>query len=227
MYGAIIMKKWDWLRDYMHKHNISQQQAADALKWKKPRISELLCSKRDLPVDKVFLAARFFNLDLEQLTKYNSGFSDEIPGTAHATPALPEQSGTFYVDIIDASQSKGLGLNAAPVGRQPFNAFLLKSLQLDEASRLKIIIARGDAMSPTINDKDIVLVNTEITRPENDGLYLFDIQGELFIKRLSFNEFDHSASIISDNGLYPPVIVTELKKLSCLGKILAVCKTLR
>lgn len=221
------MKKWDWLRDYMRRHNISQQQAADALQWKKPRISELLCGKRDLPVDKVFPAARFFNLDLEQLTKYNSGFSDEIPETDGTAPALSEQNGMFYVDIIDASQSKGSGLNTTPVGRQPFNAFLLKQLQLSDTSRLKIIIARGDAMSPTINDKDIVLVDTEITKPKNDGLYLFDIQGELFIKRLSFNEFEHSASIISDNGLYPPVFITELQKLSCLGKILAVCKTLR
>lgn len=221
------MKKWDWLRDYMRRHNISQQQAADALKWKKPRISELLCGKRDLPVDKVFPASRFFNLDLEQLTKYNSGFSDEIPGTAGSAPTLSEQNGMFYVDIIDASQSKGSGLNTAPVGRQPFNAFLLKQLQLSDTSRLKIIIARGDAMSPTINDKDIVLVDTQITKPKNDGLYLFDVQGELFIKRLSFNEFEHSASIISDNGLYPPVFITELQKLSCLGKILAVCKTLR
>lgn len=221
------MKKWDWLRNYMSEHNISQQQAAEALQWKKPRISELLCSKRDLPVDKVFLAARFFNLNLEQLTKYNSGFSDEIPETADSVPATLEQNDMFYVDVIDASQSKGLGLNAAPIGRQPFTAFFLEQMQLDDASKLKIIIARGDAMSPTINDKDIVLVNTAITKPENDGLYLFDIQGELFIKRLSFNEFDYTASIISDNSLYPPVIVTELKKLACLGKILAVCKTLR
>ncbi len=221
------MKKWDWLRNYMREHNISQQQAADALQWKKPRISELLCGKRDLPVDKVFLAACFFNLDLEQLTKYNSGFSDEIPETSGSKPSLSEQNGTFYVDIIDASQSNGFGLNSAPIARQPFNTFLLKQMHLTDASQLKIIIARGDAMSPTINDKDIVLVNTAVTKPENDGLYLFDIQGELFIKRLSFNEFNHSASIISDNSLYPPVIVSDLKKLSCLGKILAVCKTLR
>ncbi len=68
------MNKWEWLRKYMKQNNISQGEAAEALQWKKTRISELLCGKRDLPVDKVFLAARFFNLNLEDLTKYNSNF---------------------------------------------------------------------------------------------------------------------------------------------------------
>ncbi|MCI5545117.1 MAG: LexA family transcriptional regulator [Azospirillum sp.] len=220
------MKKWDWLRNYMREQNISQQEAAEALQWKKTRISELLCGKRDLPVDKVFLAARFFNLNLEQLTKYNSGYSDDIPEQFETLPAQRQIENMFFVDIIDASKSKGKGLETAPIGRQPFNENLSNILSLPKSHALKIIIARGDAMMPTINDKDIVLVDISITKPENDGLYLFDIQGELFIKRLAFNEFDHSATIISDNQLYPPIMVSDLSKLFCLGKILAVCKAI-
>ena len=99
------MKKWDWLRNYMREQNISQQEAAEALQWKKTRISELLCGKRDLPVDKVFLAARFFNLNLEQLTKYNSGYSDDIPEQFETLPAQRQIENMFFVYIIDASKS--------------------------------------------------------------------------------------------------------------------------
>ena len=73
--------KWTWLKEYMQKNNISQGEVADALQWQKTRVSELLGGKRDFPVNKVFPAARFFNLDLEEFTKYNSGFSREIPST--------------------------------------------------------------------------------------------------------------------------------------------------
>lgn len=85
------MSKWKWLRDYMRQNKISQQDAAEALNWKKPRISELLCGKRDLPVDKVLPAAQFFNLDLEALTKFNSGFSNEIPQPTQKSSTTDEQ----------------------------------------------------------------------------------------------------------------------------------------
>lgn len=68
--------KWTWLKEYMQKNNISQGEVADALQWQKTRVSELLGGKRDFPVNKVFPAARFFNLDLEEFTKYNSGFPE-------------------------------------------------------------------------------------------------------------------------------------------------------
>lgn len=82
-------------------------------------------------------------------------------------------------------------------------------------------------MLPTICDKDIAIVDTSITKPEYDGIYLFDLQGELFIKRLCFNKFEHNAQIISDNPLYPSITINNLNKLSCLGKVVAILKILK
>lgn len=218
------MQNWEWLRERMHKLGISQKDAAEALQWKKTRISELLCGKRDLPVDKVFLAARFFNLDLEQLTKYNSGFSDKIPQEYNKLPKSIEQTRITFVDVIDASTVKGRGLGTPPVAKQPITDEIIKLIPSLKGKKLKLLIANGDAMSPTINDRDIVLIDINIKKPNKDGLYLFDLHGELFIKRIVFNEFENSAQIISDNPLYPPIEVTDLSKLHCLGKINAVCK---
>ena len=214
------MKKWDWLKDLMQKNNINQQQAADALQWKKPRISELLGSKRDLPVNKVFLAARFFNLDLEELTKYNSGFSDEIPHTSGDKLPILQKNNYINIEITDSSPQK----RNQPAKYLPISEELLQYFGFAPAKALKLIIVSGDAMSPTLNDRDIAAVDTSITKPQNDGMYLFEISGELFIKRLRFNRFDETADIVSDNSFYPPITVSDLDKLSCLGKVVAVGK---
>ncbi len=220
------MNKWEWLRKYMKQNNISQGEAAEALQWKKTRISELLCGKRDLPVDKVFLAARFFNLNLEDLTKYNSNFSNKIPEKASKLPQEVEQSKITFVDVVDASNAKGRGLKAPPLAQQPFSDDIIKLTPMLKGKKLKLVIASGDAMSPTINDRDVVLVDTSVTKPNHDGLFLFDLHGELFIKRLVFNEFENTARIVSDNSLYPPIEIKDFSKLKCLGKINAICKVI-
>ncbi|MBP5398914.1 MAG: helix-turn-helix domain-containing protein [Alphaproteobacteria bacterium] len=217
-------QKWKWLRDYMQKHNINQQQVADALQWKKPRISELLSGKRDLPVTKVFLASRFFNLDLEELTKYNTGLSKKIPSAKGNIVLDNKISQIAYIDVIDSANTKGKSLKNTVIDQVPFSAAFAQQLNISETSNLKIIIASGDSMSPTINDRDLVLVNTSINTPQNNGLYLFNIKDELFIKRLSLDKFSGSADIISDNNFYPPIKINNIKKLSCLGKIIFVCK---
>ena len=106
-------QKWQWLRIYMQEHNINQQQVADALQWKKTRISELLSGKRDLPVTKVFPAARFFNLDLEELTKYNTGLSKKIPSFKGQITQHKQISELAYIDIIDSANIKGKSLKNA------------------------------------------------------------------------------------------------------------------
>lgn len=223
LYGK-MSNKWEWLRNYMKQNNISQSDAAEALQWQKPRISELLCGKRNLPVDKVFLAATFFDLNLEELTKYNSGFSNKIPCKANKLPAIVENSKITFVDVLDSSSANGRGLKASPVAKQPFTDDIIKLIPVLKGKKLKLVIASGDAMSPTINDRDIVLVDTSITKPHNDGLFLFDLHGELFIKRLVLNEFENTARIVSDNSLYPPIDIRDFSKLVCLGKISAICK---
>ena len=216
--------KWQWLRIYMQEHNINQQQVADALQWKKTRISELLSGKRDLPVTKVFPAARFFNLDLEELTKYNTGLSKKVPAFKDKIAQNKQISELAYIDIIDSANIKGKSLKDAIIDQIPFNTSFAQQLKVTNVAALKIIIASGDAMSPTINDRDLVLVDTSINSPQNNGLYLFNIQDELFIKRLSLDKFSGCADIISDNNLYPPIKINNIKKLSCLGKIIFVCK---
>jgi phage repressor protein C with HTH and peptisase S24 domain len=217
--------KWTWLKEYMQKHNISQGDVAEALKWQKTRVSELLCGKRDFPVNKVFPAARFFNLDLEELTKYNSGFTKEIPSTDGKKPQKPQKE-LVKVEIVNPSGSEK-EVSFQTIGQQLITDDIFKILTSSSPENLKAMIARGDSMQPTINDGDLIWVDLSVKIPVTDGLYLFALKGEVFIKRLQLDNFNHSAAIISDNPLYPPISINKPDKISTLGKIVSVTKAYR
>lgn len=221
------MNKWNWLKEYMQKNNISQSEVADALQWQKTRISELLCGKRDFPVNKVFLAAKFFNLDLEELTKYNSGFSKEVPSINGKKNVNKNMIEMADIEILDTANTYGKELAIPPIGKQAISLNVLKQITNAKAKDIKIIITHGDAMQPTINDGDIAWIDISIIKPQFDGLYLFSIKGDLFIKRICFDEFNNSASILSDNKLYPAIKIDNPSKVVVLGKVIAITKMLR
>lgn len=218
--------KWTWLKEYMQKNNISQGEVADALQWQKTRVSELLGGKRDFPVNKVFPAARFFNLDLEEFTKYNSGFSREIPSTDGKRPQKQATADMVKIDIVNP-----FGGEKEPVfqtvGQQLISEDVFRVLTPAAPDSVKAMIARGDAMQPTVSDGDLIWVDVSVKTPTSDGLYLFALKGEVFVKRLQLDNFNHSAAIISDNPLYPPIGISKPDKLSTLGKVISVTKIYR
>lgn len=218
--------KWTWLREYMQKNNITQGDVAEALKWQKTRVSELLGGKRDFPVNKVFPAAKFFNLDLEELTKYNSGYSKEIPSTEGRKPEKRENGELIQIDIVSPIE-KNSEIVFQTIGEQLLSESILKKITLSYPENIKILIAHGDSMIPTVNDNDLIWVDTSLKFAAGDGLYLFAINQEIFVKRLQIDNFNQTATIISDNPLYPPINISKPEKISTLGKVIAVTKCYR
>lgn len=69
---------------------------------------------------------------------------------------------------------------------------------------LKVFITRGDSMSPTIEDKEPILVNTAEKIP-NDGHIFIIRSGEItWVKRIQ-RQLDGAMLLISDNKAYPPM----------------------
>ena len=58
----------------------------------------------------------------------------------------------------------------------------------------------GDSMEPTLKNKDIVLVNTQMKQPIKEGIYIIRDQDSLLIKRIQ--KIGNILKIISDNKLY-------------------------
>lgn len=65
---------------------------------------------------------------------------------------------------------------------------------------LALVTVAGDSMEPTIHDGDIVVIDRSVRVIERDGVYIFTLGSETFIKRLQ--RMPNSILVNSDNPLY-------------------------
>jgi phage repressor protein C with HTH and peptisase S24 domain len=71
---------------------------------------------------------------------------------------------------------------------------------------LKLFKASGDSMENTIEDGNILLVDTSRTDYHNGGIYVLTINNDWFVKRLRL-KINGDLEIISDNPKYDPEIL--------------------
>lgn len=89
-----------------------------------------------------------------------------------------------------------------------------------DLSKYRVLPVSGDSMSPTINDGDLVFVDTNVTSYQTNGIYVIIWHGRLLIKRLRASLSSGKIEIASDNeSAYPTESVSpeELNKLHICG----------
>lgn len=86
--------------------------------------------------------------------------------------------------------------------------------------KIQVITARGDSMEPTIEDGDVMFVDTAIEAFEGDGLYLLWYIDGLKAKRLQ-STVGGGLMIISDNSSYQTETVRgeDLNAVRIIGRI--------
>lgn len=131
---------------------------------------------------------------------------------------LSEQDRTddfAYVPVLDVAASAGTGLLVSEETVQEvigFDSHWLRS-QLNTSPReLSIITVQGDSMAPTLLDGDLIFVDHQVT-DWRDGIYVFQMDGDLLIKRLQRLP-GGTVSVISDNPKFPPFTV-DLNNPAC------------
>jgi len=98
-----------------------------------------------------------------------------------------------------------------------------QGLSYSKLENLAIITGDGDSMSPTFSDGDSLLVDRGITEIRTDAIYVFTLDGDLFIKRLQ-RMTGGSLRMISDNSAYPPIMIegAALEKVHIQARVLLV-----
>ncbi|MNR36204.1 Peptidase S24-like protein [compost metagenome] len=78
-------------------------------------------------------------------------------------------------------------------------------------------------METTFRDGDSLLVDRGITHIRTEAIYVFTLDGDLFIKRLQ-RMGKGSLRMISDNPVYPAMIIegTHLEKVHIQARVLLV-----
>lgn len=72
---------------------------------------------------------------------------------------------------------------------------------------ISMITVPTDSMEPTIGKGDIVFIDTRINCYNGEGIYIFDLDGETYIKRLQKMPFQGILAL-SDNDKYKPIPIS-------------------
>lgn len=70
--------------------------------------------------------------------------------------------------------------------------------EITSTKNLATMTAKGNSMSPTFNEGDILIVDTGVTEVAIDGIYVFSINNNLYVKTIR-RMLDGKLSISSDN----------------------------
>ncbi|NIC29325.1 XRE family transcriptional regulator [Serratia plymuthica] len=156
--------------------------------------------------------------------------SDELDNTVYKHSNLLSNNArgkdVYRVDILDVAASAGTGGNPSDVIE------IVNSIEYDvdyakaifggrPEGSVTLINVRGDSMEGTINPNDLIFVDNKINNFDGDGIYVFDFNGDFFVKRLQKIKFE--LRVISDNKAYEPWSITpdEVSMLHIEGKVIA------
>ncbi len=104
-----------------------------------------------------------------------------------------------------------------------FDWLKTQGLAFSNLDNLAIITGDGDSMEGTFRNGDSLLVDRGITEIKTDAIYVFTLDGELFIKRLQ-RMTKGSLLMISDNKAYESITLegADLEKVHIQARVLLV-----
>lgn len=142
-----------------------------------------------------------------------------------SSPAEIEIADASYSIVPRASAEAGAGPGAVNdqaemIGGMAFRSDWLRQRGINPGRAL-LMSVRGESMSPTLLDRDAVLVNLNATEISSGQVYaLNDVDGETRVKRLVRPDPD-TLILQSDNSAYSPELRRgiDLNRLKVLGRI--------
>ncbi len=135
----------------------------------------------------------------------------------------PAPKGAQLVAVYDVCASAGFGMLAPEYEAVAYNlAFppdYLRRITSTHPEKLAIVSVKGDSMSPTLNDGDIVLVDTTKTSLAYEGIFVIRIDDALQVKRISHSRPGH-VFVVSDNADHYPRREHPREEVTVIGKVL-------
>lgn len=129
----------------------------------------------------------------------------------------------IYVPKYDVRASAGHGSvihSELVVDHLAFKRDWVKSRLGADPRALALITAVGDSMEPTIQENDLLLVNTRVDQVKDGCIYCINIQGDLVVKRVQ-RMLDGVLVIKSDNPGYQAITVSgdQAASLEIVGRV--------
>ncbi|CDH00751.1 S24 family peptidase [Xenorhabdus bovienii] len=139
----------------------------------------------------------------------------------------PKRNFQYYkVEVFDVQASAGIGVMVRDEFIETIRSIEYTNEEAKSlfggrpASHIKMIAVNGDSMSGTFETRDQIFVDVSVNHFDGDGIYIFVLGNQLYIKRLQLQY--KKMAIISDNKKYETWYLdeNEINELFIQGKVL-------
>ena len=222
---------WEAKRESL---GLTQEKAAEIMGFAtQGAVSQYLNGRTALNTDTILKFASLLKVDpedinpeLKTLLDYvrRTGKEEEITQITSSTSTQNEHTTLRLMDVYAKAGPGGFINNEFPdtiksiefSPEKVFDLFGRKSLK-----GIEIINISGDSMSPAINPRDVVFVDTHNEFFDGDGVYVFSFENSLFIKRLQRVK-GRKLAVKSDNPAYETFYIeeSEMYDLRIIGKVI-------
>jgi phage repressor protein C with HTH and peptisase S24 domain len=207
------------LGDIMRERHVTQQELAQALGVSRQAISYWIHADR-LTSDTAAKLAAHFQISLGALFGAEESNGEQM---IRVTGIEPPPPGYVRVKVFEVFGSCGFGAHNDDLvkGAVDVAMWFAQSLPgVTALDRLEIISSTGDSMSPTIESRALILLDTNQRQVIGDGVFCLRIEGELFIKRLQ-RVPGGGVTLLSDNPRYPAQTLTReaFAEADVLGRV--------
>lgn len=140
-----------------------------------------------------------------------------------AAASLPSRGSDDLVPVYNVAASAGPGAlidwEEAVVERLAFPPDYLRKVTSANPKDLAIIGVKGDSMTPTLADNDVVMIDTSKRDLSFDGLFVLrDGGASLLVKRIGRGSRRGTVKLISDNRAYDPQ-ERDIGEIEVIGKV--------
>jgi phage repressor protein C with HTH and peptisase S24 domain len=137
----------------------------------------------------------------------------------------PEHHGEaiYYIEHQDIHASAGGGYINDLVENDGDRHFIripnlvFKKLRI-KRENARIVFVKGNSMSPTLNDGEMMIIDKNQFEPAEGSIYLFTIDDDLYVKRLNKN-IKKQWVAYSDNTDFKPMPLPEDDSFKIVGKV--------
>lgn len=217
------MKIGERIRQIRTARKMTLQQLADVIDSDVGNLSRLERGRQGFSEPMLQKVANALSIHVSEL------FSDEdeddtVNKYSVNSLANSRRDNVYRVDVLDVSASAGIGAHTGDVVE------IIRSIEyVPEYAKsmfgnrpegsVMLINVRGDSMIGTLEPGDLIFVDTGVTFFDGDGIYVFNFNGDTFVKRLQKVKFE--LKVISDNKTYETWALTqeEMNMLHVQGKV--------
>jgi len=140
-------------------------------------------------------------------------------------PVVPAVAQIRRLDIAASAGPGGLAEDDRLLGSDLFDPRLLAALDV-RAGESAVLRARGDSMSPTIEDGDSMLIDERDRKiASRGGIFVIRMDGALMVKRVA--KAGERLVVTSDNRDFPPIPPRTPDEIEVIGRVVWLSRALR